>query len=62
MAAMAQIRDIAPSGRRRTAAIMPMPPGGRLRHWFHRRFKGAVIPNVVGVDIGCGVLLPPLEV
>ncbi len=28
---------------------------------FTGRFRDAVIPNVVGVDIGCGVIMSPLE-
>jgi tRNA-splicing ligase RtcB len=43
-------------------AIMPdCHAGAGCVIGFTGRFKGAVIPNVVGVDIGCGVVTAPIE-
>lgn len=61
--AMAQIRDIAshPAVDGLVAIMPDCHLGAGCVIGFTGRFKGAVIPNVVGVDIGCGVLLAPLE-
>ena len=60
---MAQIRDIAshPAVDGLVAIMPDCHLGAGCVIGFTGRFKGAVIPNVVGVDIGCGVLLAPLE-
>lgn len=60
---MAQIRDIAshPAVDGLVAIMPDCHLGAGCVIGFTGRFKGAVIPNVVGVDIGCGVLLAPIE-
>ena len=60
---MAQIRDIAshPAVDGLVAIMPDCHLGAGCVIGFTGRFKDAVIPNVVGVDIGCGVLLAPIE-
>ena len=60
---MAQIRDIAthPAVDGLVAIMPDCHLGAGCVIGFTGRFKNAVIPNVVGVDIGCGVLLAPIE-
>ncbi|HBG14692.1 MAG TPA: RNA-splicing ligase RtcB, partial [Synergistaceae bacterium] len=60
---MTQIRDIAshPAVEGLVAIMPDCHLGAGCVIGFTGRFSGAVIPNVVGVDIGCGVVLNPIE-
>lgn len=60
---MAQIRDIAshPAVEGLVAIMPDCHLGAGCVIGFTGRFRGAVIPNVVGVDIGCGVIMSPIE-
>lgn len=60
---MSQIKDIS-SHPAVTGLVSIMPDchiGAGCVIGFTGRFRDAVIPNVVGVDIGCGVLVSPAE-